>query len=136
MVLMFVGSILSILNGIYLPIVLIIYAKVSNEFMSYSIATHQKESYYCRNNEDIFKYLASDNAESFLQKEVLYYTFYGTILVVVLNAMEAPSHMLWTVATLRWAKRMRRALLASMLHREVEWFDLNSATEIPTKLSE
>ena len=132
---MFVGSVVSILNGTYVSISLVIFAKVGNEFVSYSIATNQRESYYCGNNYDIFKYLASDDAESLLQKEVLYYSYY-IILVVVLNAMEAPSHILWTVATLRQTKRMKQAFLASMLHREVAWFDLNSATEIPTNLSE
>ena len=131
---MLVGSVGSILNGIGVSIVSVILVKVANEFISYSIA-NQKESYYCGNNEDIFKYLASDDAESLLQQEVLYYSYYY-ILVVVLNIMEAPSHILWTVATLRQTKRMRQALFGSMLHKKVEWFDLNSATEIPTKLSE
>ena len=131
---MFVGSVGSILNGISTSIAIVIFAKVANELMSYSIA-NQRESYYCGNNEDIFKYLVSDDAESLLQKEVLYYSYYY-ILVVVLNIMEAPGHILWTVATLRQTKRMRQALFGSMLYRKVEWFDLNSATEIPTKLSE
>ena len=131
---MFVGSVGSILNGIGSPTVIVIFVKVADELMSYGIA-NQKESYYCGNNEDIFKYLASDDPESLLQKEVLYY-FYNYILVVVLNIIEAPSHILWTVATLRQTKRMRQALFGSVLHRKVEWFDLNSATEIPTKLSE
>ena len=132
--LMFVGSVGSILNGIGSPIVIVIFVKVADELMSYSI-TNQKESYYCGSNEDIFKYLASDDPESLLQKEVLYYSYYY-ILVAVLNIMEAPSHILWTVATLRQTKRMRQALFGSVLHRKVEWFDLNSAMEIPTKLSE
>ena len=135
---MFVGSVLSIINGTRGPIIMLVFGKIGNELVSYSIATnsgYEKESYYCGNNENIFKYLASDNAESLLQKEVLYYSYYY-LLIVFLTAMEAPGHILWTVAILRRAKRMRQALLASMLHREVEWFDLNSVTEIPTKLSE
>ena len=73
---MFVGSVGSILNGIGSPIVIVIFVKVADELMSYSIA-NQKESYYCGNNEDIFKYLAStsDDPESLLQKKVLYYSY-------------------------------------------------------------
>ena len=84
---MFVGSVGSILNGMSASIIIVILAKVAHELMSYKIA-NQRESYmyymYCGNNEDIFKYLASDDPESLLQKEVLYYSYYYILVAVLI----------------------------------------------------
>lgn len=137
--LMVLGAAVSLLNGAEVPISVVIFAKVGNELVSYGIATRQKGSaeagYYCGDNSAVFKYLTSNEPDSLLQQEVLHYSYY-LMLVFVLAAMQALGSMLWTITSLRQTKRMRQTLLSTVIHQDVEWFDLNSATEIPTKLSE
>lgn len=131
------GSVLAISAGVCLPIIYYLIGRAITEFSDYTISVEAIESinqsleYFCDVSNDTVL-LTSD--EFFNQ--VSFITYYIIGLSLGLFLLTTLSNMLWTFSALNRTKRIRKALLKSVLTKDVEWYDINSPYALSSLLIE
>ena len=151
-----VGTIAAIITGCGLPVHMILFGDIIDQFISYSLAgdlnltgnnsfsmfsanSSNGSSYFCDIAEDqssLFNYIVSDDPSNLLQMLVGSYSIYYVILASGLLIASFLSIVFWNISAYRQTRRMRTAFFYSIMKQNIGWFDVNPSSELSTRLIE
>ena len=144
---MLVGVVGAVVAGAGLPLHTLIFGKVINQFVYYSIAepiyagkhpNMTNRSYFCeRENYSLLnQYLNSSDIKVELGSIVSVFSYYyvGLATAAMIGAFLA--NLTLNASAYRQTRRMRIALYNSVLRQEVGWFDVTKTGQLNIRLQE
>lgn len=142
---MLVGTITSIIFGIAMPCSTLVFGATVNEFVAYSVAKKITDAPWnesiqlnCNGSAQtklVIDYLESSDPNNKLQLDIMVYSLYYFILALISLVCAFLSIVLWSWSAQNQAHRIRRALFKVIIHKNIEWFDINPSAELNGYLS-
>ena len=126
-VLMAVGSVFALGQGVVQPLVSILLGDVVNSFQAF--AAMQSNPAAIQNPADFVK--AKQDIEDKIIQTVIMFCVIGVCAMISAYS----SQVCWSIAADRQAHRVRRKYLTSILDQDVKFFDDNRAGDLTTRLS-
>ncbi|KAJ3106312.1 ATP-binding cassette, sub-B (MDR TAP), member 4 [Phlyctochytrium planicorne] len=126
--LMIIGTVCAIANGISQPIMTIVFGNLINSLLTYGLCTpadYLAGKTYC---------VYPDSNER-LNRDVRQSVIYLTIIGSAVAAASYFQMALWLLTGERQAKRIREEYLKAVLRQNVAWFDKNQTGDITTRLT-
>ena len=143
---MLLGFVAATIAGSSLPLMFLILGFAVSEFTGYTIVTSVTDSntyynnslknYFCNTTNQYSDYFTSTDPGLLLKDNVSVLSYYLIGIATALFVSSLVSNILWTFTSLRQTKRMRLAFLESVLKQDIGYYDVNSPTELPTRLAE
>ncbi|KAL7976562.1 hypothetical protein Chor_008511 [Crotalus horridus] len=123
--LMIVGTIFAALHGASLPFMMMVFGEMTDAFVG--SGTLPLDNAPLNNNS---QYLPLKELEETMTRYAYWYSAIGAGVLVSAYAYTA----CWTLAAGRQVKRIRQQFFHAIMRQEVEWFDVNDAGELNTRL--
>ncbi|XP_042540641.1 phosphatidylcholine translocator ABCB4 isoform X2 [Dipodomys spectabilis] len=123
---MFLGTIMAIAHGSGLPLMMIVFGEMTDKFV---------------NNAGNFSLpvnfsLSMLNPGRILEEEMTRYAYYYSGLGAGVLVAAYVQVSFWTLAAGRQIKKIRQKFFHAILRQEISWFDINSTTELNTRLTD
>ncbi|XP_058037982.1 ATP-dependent translocase ABCB1 [Ahaetulla prasina] len=125
--LMIVGTIFAALQGASLPVMMIVFGRMTNTFVGSGTLPLGRTYNHEANNS---KSLPTGSLEEEMTRYAYWYSAIGAGVLVSSYAYIA----CWTLAAGRQVKRIRQRFFHAIMRQEVGWFDVNDAGELNTRL--
>lgn len=127
---MLIGIFASVIHGMCLPFLLIMYGTTLDEFAQYSITV------FCEGNVTInctTRSEARDNLIDNINHPIILYYCIIAVVTVLSGWIQLATFQL---AAGRQVQKIRSAFFYSIMKQEISWFDCNSTGEINSRLNE
>uniref|UniRef100_A0A3B4T8A9 ATP-binding cassette, sub-family B (MDR/TAP), member 4 n=1 Tax=Seriola dumerili TaxID=41447 RepID=A0A3B4T8A9_SERDU len=111
-VMIFIGTVMAMINGIVLPLMCIVFGDMTDSFVKDSIMSHMNTS----------------NPSDF----AIYYSIMGAVVLVAAYLQVS----FWTLAAGRQVKRIRKLFFHRIMQQDIGWFDVNETGELNTRLTD
>ena len=124
--LMVVGTIFAIANGIAQPLTIILFGDLISDFIKFG------EEVYLINLGKLNTTTVTFDIEGQMIKFAEYYSYigFGSLFASYVHTA------FWSLAAVRQANRIRRRCLNEILRKDIGWFDKIDAGELSTRLTE
>ncbi|XP_067366385.1 ATP-binding cassette, sub-family B (MDR/TAP), member 4 isoform X3 [Channa argus] len=126
-VMIFVGALMSMLNGVVLPLMCIVFGDMTDSFVNDAMIPNISASY------PNFTYIPKNST---LQQDMNLYAIYYSIMGGVVLVAAYLQVSLWTIAAGRQVKRIRKLFFHRIMQQDIGWFDVNETGELNTRLIE
>ncbi|KAF3691922.1 Multidrug resistance protein 1 [Channa argus] len=124
-VMIFVGALMSMLNGVVLPLMCIVFGDMTDSFVNDAMIPNISASY------PNFTYIPKNST---LQQDMNLYAIYYSIMGGVVLVAAYLQVSLWTIAAGRQVKRIRKLFFHRIMQQDIGWFDVNETGELNTRL--
>ncbi|KAM4600373.1 ATP-dependent translocase ABCB1 [Polymixia lowei] len=126
-VLIILGTVMSMANGVVLPLMFIVFGDMTDSFVDDSILSQTNTS-----NPNIttlpFNVTLGDEMTGY----AIYYSIMGAVVLVAAYMQVA----FWTLAAGRQIKRLRKLFFHRIMQQDIGWFDTNETGELNTRLTD
>ncbi|XP_019363912.1 PREDICTED: multidrug resistance protein 1 [Gavialis gangeticus] len=126
--LMGLGTVMAILHGISLPLMMIVFGDMTDNFINPGIELDPGNS--SLGNISAGNYSRYKNLEEDMTKHAYYYSGLGAGVLLAAYMQVA----FWTVAAGRQIKKIRQQFFHAIMRQEIGWFDVNDVGELNTRL--
>ncbi|XP_066501736.1 ATP-binding cassette, sub-family B (MDR/TAP), member 4 [Hoplias malabaricus] len=124
--LMVVGTIMSMANGAVLPAMVIVFGEMTDSFMKDAALGH------LGNNTNITDLLSNSTLGEEMTRHAIYYSIMGGIVLFAAYMQVA----FWTLAAGRQVKRLRKMFFHAIIRQDIGWFDMNETGQLNTRLTD
>ncbi|XP_071063119.1 bile salt export pump [Pseudochaenichthys georgianus] len=145
-VMMVVGGLCAFIQGVALPLMLIVFGQMTNIFVEYQleIDTLQDPSKECSNNTIYWKngsiYEPAENSTVYcgvdIESKLTIFAYYYAGIGVVVLFTSYFQIFFWVSSATRQIDRMRKAYFRKVMRMEIGWFDCNSVGELNTRMTD
>ncbi|XP_070822421.1 ATP-dependent translocase ABCB1 [Chaetodon trifascialis] len=125
-VLICVGTVMAMVNGVVLPLMCIVFGDMTDSFIQDSMTSQVNLS------DPNFANLTGGNLQEDMHLFAIYYSIMGAIVLVAAYMQVS----FWTLAAGRQVKRIRKLFFHCIMQQEIGWFDVNETGELNTRLTD
>uniref|UniRef100_A0A7N8XWG9 ATP-binding cassette, sub-family B (MDR/TAP), member 11a n=1 Tax=Mastacembelus armatus TaxID=205130 RepID=A0A7N8XWG9_9TELE len=124
---MVVGGLCALLHGTALPLMLLVYGRLTDTFVNYEFES------FCSN---AFCSLGRIDIEAEMTIFAYYFTGIGLGVSLVSYFQVSSLIFCWVIAAARQVQRLRKAYFQKIMQMDIGWFDCNSVGELNTRLAD
>ncbi|XP_072548370.1 ATP-dependent translocase ABCB1 [Salminus brasiliensis] len=128
--LMLVGTIMSMANGAVLPAMVIVFGEMTDSFMDNAIAENVMGNITFPQN--VTWVFSNETLGEQMTRYAFYYSAMGGIVLFAAYMQVA----FWTLAAGRQVKRLRKLFFHSIIKQDIGWFDVNETGQLNTRLTD
>ncbi|XP_075994467.1 ATP-dependent translocase ABCB1 [Genypterus blacodes] len=118
-VLILLGTVMSMANGVVLPLMCVVFGDMTDSFVSDSVNT-------------MLNVTSNSNLEEDMTTYAIYYSIMGFVVLGAAYMQVA----FWTLAAGRQVKRIRTLFFHCIMLQDIGWFDVNETGELNTRLTD
>ncbi|XP_075968054.1 bile salt export pump [Anarhichas minor] len=143
---MVVGGLCAIIHGAASPLMLLVYSRMTNTFVSYEIEVQalKDENRTCNNNTIYWKngsiYETAENSSVYcgvdIEAEMTMFAYYYVGIGLGVMFVSYFQIFFWMSAAARQIDKMRKTYFRKVMQMEIGWFDCNSVGELNTRMSD
>uniref|UniRef100_A0A7N8WK35 ATP-binding cassette, sub-family B (MDR/TAP), member 11a n=1 Tax=Mastacembelus armatus TaxID=205130 RepID=A0A7N8WK35_9TELE len=124
---MVVGGLCALLHGTALPLMLLVYGRLTDTFVNYEFEVQELKdpNKTCTNNTIYWR-----NAEMTI------FAYYFTGIGLGVSLVSYFQIFCWVIAAARQVQRLRKAYFQKIMQMDIGWFDCNSVGELNTRLAD
>ncbi|XP_070768347.1 ATP-dependent translocase ABCB1 [Enoplosus armatus] len=126
-VLIVIGTVMAIVNGVVLPLMCIVFGDMTDSFIEDSMASHINMT-----APNFTNTMRNNSLEADMTVYASYYSIMGAVVLVAAYVQVS----FWTLAAGRQVKRIRKLFFHSIMQQEIGWFDVNETGELNTRLTD
>ncbi|XP_074509784.1 ATP-dependent translocase ABCB1 isoform X1 [Sebastes fasciatus] len=126
-VMILVGTVCAIINGIVLPLMCIVFGEMTDSFVDNAMTTQINNSY-----PNITITPKNSTLEEDMTRFAIYYSIMGFVVLVFAYGQVA----LWSLSAGRQAARIRKLFFHCIMQQDIGWFDVNETGELNTRLTD
>ncbi|XP_067457616.1 ATP-binding cassette, sub-family B (MDR/TAP), member 4 [Thunnus thynnus] len=129
-VLIFMGTVMSVAHGAVLPLMCIVFGDMTDSFIKDSMTSHINITNITNPN-FTFTYPNSTLQED-MQSFAIYYSIMGFVVLVAAYMQVS----FWALAAGRQVRRIRKLFFHRIMQQDIGWFDVNETGELNTRLTD
>ncbi|XP_056287817.1 bile salt export pump isoform X2 [Pseudoliparis swirei] len=143
---MVVGGLCALIHGAASPLMLLVYSRMTNTFVSYEIEVQalKDENKICNNNTIYWKndsiYQTAENGSVYcgvdIEAEMTMFAYYYIWIGLGVMFVSYFQIVFWMLAASRQTDTMRKTYFRKIMQMEIGWFDCNSVGELNTRMSD
>ncbi|XP_077454039.1 phosphatidylcholine translocator ABCB4-like [Stigmatopora argus] len=124
-VLIFFGTIMSMVHGVVLPLMLVVFGSMTDSLVSNAASSFL-------NNSHPNVTFANSTLQAEMTSFAIYYSILGALVLVAAYMQVA----FFTLSAGRQVKRIRKCFFHRIMRQDIGWFDVNETGELNTRLTD
>ncbi|KAA0703350.1 Multidrug resistance protein 1 [Triplophysa tibetana] len=128
--LMLLGTVMSMANGAVLPLMVIVFGDMTNSFVSDTIKDNLIN--ITLPPDFTLPQFSNKSLGEEMTQHAIYYSIMGFVVLIAAYMQVA----FWTLAAGRQVKRLRISFFHCIMKQEIGWFDVNETGELNTRLTD
>uniref|UniRef100_A0A3Q3MZQ3 ATP-binding cassette, sub-family B (MDR/TAP), member 11a n=1 Tax=Mastacembelus armatus TaxID=205130 RepID=A0A3Q3MZQ3_9TELE len=143
---MVVGGLCALLHGTALPLMLLVYGRLTDTFVNYEFEVQElkdpnktctNNTIYWRNG-SIYETVAKTTVYCGIdiEAEMTIFAYYFTGIGLGVSLVSYFQIFCWVIAAARQVQRLRKAYFQKIMQMDIGWFDCNSVGELNTRLAD